>query len=83
MLISDLIEYLQKLPQDVEVVVPTAIGTYIRPISYGLIRLIPVEPGSVHDKRRVFHLEPGNEWRMPLNSKDEPETKRMWGFILR
>jgi hypothetical protein len=83
MKISELIEFLQKCPQDAEVLTRTTIGTLVRPTTYGLVRIVPVVPGSKYDKRHPSRqLLPGGEWRIPINSKDEPETRRIYGFTL-
>lgn len=83
MLVSELIEFLHKCPQDIEVLTRTNIGTYIRPPSYGLVRIIPVIPGSKYDKRPINRrISPGNEWREPVNTNDESEVDREYCFTI-
>lgn len=83
MVISKLIEILQKCPQDAEVLVRTGIGTLVLSTMLGTVCVVPVVPGSKYDKRPTNRrLLPGGEWREPINSKDEPETEREIHFVI-
>ncbi len=83
MIVSELIEILQKFPQDAKVLMRTSIGTLVQTIRYGTVRVVPVIPGSKYDKRHLSRqLLPGHEWRVPINSKDEPEIEREVHFVI-
>ena len=62
-------------PKDAKVLIPGQTGALIELQRCGTVKVVPC-----HLNKKL--VEPGHEWRIPINDSDEPDLERELNFLV-